>query len=134
MTNESNSESRREHHDRERREAEELAEHLSLLGLETLIERSVERGLGAALAKLEELHVTLQAINDSLAAIENVENTLSAALTTIAANITTLQQELANAGADGITAADAQALADRAAADATALQTIADTVAQVAAQ
>lgn len=134
MTNESNSESRRERHDRERHEEEELAEHLSLLGLETLIERSVECGLGAVLAKLEELHVTLEAINDSLAAIENVENTLSAALTTIAANITTLQQELANAGADGITAADAQALADRAAADATALQTIADTVAQVAAQ
>lgn len=131
-TTDGSMESRRERHERERREEEALAENLSILGLETLIERAVHRGNAAVLASLEAIKVTLQQINESLTQLESVESTLPEALSTIATNIKTIQDELAAAGnAGGITAADAEALAARIATDGAALQTIADTVAQV---
>lgn len=114
MTNEG-----RHHSEDDIREAREL---LELLGLETLINTAITAPI---VSKLEEIRVTLDAINQTLAGMEANETAVAGTLTTIASNITALKDQLAGASG-GLSASEAQAIADRLTQDAATLQAIAE--------
>jgi uncharacterized protein YukE len=117
----------RHHSDDDIQEAREL---LELLGLETLITKAIT---GPIVSKLEEIAMTLENINNSLSAIESNEGTMATTLSNIASNVSALKDQLAGA-TGGLSAADAQAIADRLAADAATLQSLADQANGVATQ
>jgi Fic family protein len=118
------------HHTPTDDELAEARELLELLGLETLIQQAITHPI---VSKLEELKVTLDAINTTLAGIEANETAVAGTLTTIAANIAALRDQLAGASG-GLTAAEAQAIADRLSTDAATLQSIADQASAVQTQ
>ena len=118
------------HHTPTDDEIAEARELFELLGLETLMSQAVT---GPILSKLEELEVTLQSINDQLSGIEANEATMATTLTTIATNIAALKDQLAGA-TGGLSAAEAQAIADRLTQDAATLQNLADQAGAAATQ